>query len=426
MKQRMKHLFCFMSIALFFICTCLPAAWGAVPEIPEVNGQAAVLIDAYSGRILYEKNAHEKLPMASLTKIMTALLVVEKGDLDKKVKISPYAASIPECTIYLEAGEELTRRELLYALMLRSANDASVALAESLAENEEAFVRLMNRKAKALGLKNTHYVNPHGLDAEGHYSSAYDLAVLSREALQYKEFAAIAATKQKTIPGPKEDRILINMNRLLYRYEGAIGVKTGYTKKAGNCVVGAARKGDMVLIAVSMNSPSVYEDLIKMLDYGFNNYKSFTLVSRDQIAKKIKVNGGQIDTLKTSLSKDFKIAATEDEMTYITYKVTVPEKIEAPVEKGSRVGECKAYLKGTPLAKIDIIAYASVPKKEPPRFLTATAAFLLDKWTVCILGLAFLLLLKKMTNIDFEEGLKRFLRWLLRKKIEQMQEKRKV
>lgn len=391
-------------------------------ETLEINGKSAILIDAASGRILYEKNAYEKLPMASLTKIMTALLVAEKGDLDKKVKISSYAASIPECTIYLEEEEELTRRELLYALMLRSANDASVALAESIAGSEEAFVRLMNRKAAELGLKNTHYVNPHGLDAEGHYSSAYDLAILSREALKHKDLAVIMATRQKIIPGPKEDRILINMNRLLYRYEGAIGVKTGYTKRAGNCVVGAAKKGDMVLIAVSMNSPSVYEDLINMLDYGFNNYKLFNIASKKQVGEEVKVNGGEAKTLKISLNEDLKIAASDDEIKYMTYKIISPGEINAPVKKGSRIGICQVYLKGKPLVQADIVADYSVAKREIPNFIAATFNFLYNKW---FWALVLIVLIGWKKRADLEEKLKEFLRWLLRKKIEEMKMKNK-
>lgn len=428
MQHRKRIIFSLVSMFLMLIIIFLPTSYALSSDIneTEINGKSAILIDAASGRVLYEKNAHEKLPLASLTKIMTALLVVEEGDLDKKVKISSYAASIPECTVYLEEGEELTRKDLLYALMLRSANDSSVALAESIVGSEAAFVKLMNKKVKELGLKNTHFANPHGLDAEEHYSSAYDLAVLSREALKYEYLAGITATKQKNIPGPEEERVLINMNRLLYRYEGAIGIKTGYTRRAGNCVAGAAKRGNMVLIAISMNSPSVYEDLIKMLDYGFSNYKLFNIASKEQVSAEIKVNGGEAKTIKIMLSEDLKITAKEDEITYITYKITSPEAIDAPVEKGSKIGKCQVYLKGKPLAEIDMVAASLIPQKKIPHFINAAEYFLFSsKWYLYLAGLlAVLSFYKRKRDIDFEEGLKKFLRWLLRKKIEQMQEKK--
>ncbi|MBO8158413.1 MAG: D-alanyl-D-alanine carboxypeptidase [Thermosyntropha sp.] len=386
-------------------------------------------MDAASGRVLYEKNAHERLPMASLTKIMTAFLTVENGDLDEKVKVSKYAASIPECSIYLEPGEVLTRRELLYAVMLKSANDASVALAESVAGSEKDFVKLMNKRAGELGLKDTHYVNPHGLDANGHYSSAYDLALLSRKALQNKVFAEIVRTKYKTIPweGHDEDRALYNINRLLYRYEGTIGIKTGYTRKAGNCVVGAAQKGDMVLIAVSMNSPAVYDDLTRMLNYGFKNYKMFNIASKKQVFAEVKVNGGETETVKINLNEDLKVAATSDEIPYITYQITVPDKISAPVKKGEKIGECKLYLKDEePLASVDMVAGETVSLQRVPAFVMV-AKRIFDNWWIYFSGILVLLIYyKRKKNISLEGYLKQFLRWLLKRKIEQMKEKKRI
>ncbi|MEA1960667.1 MAG: D-alanyl-D-alanine carboxypeptidase family protein [Bacillota bacterium] len=296
MRYGRRYILLFM--VLFFVLNMpLVSASGNPPDEnraqPETNGKAVVLLDANSGRVLYENNSHEKLPPASVTKIMTALLVIEKGDLDKNAVISEHAADTPEATIYAEPGEVLSRMDLLYAAMLPSANDACTALAESVSGNEASFIELMNQRARELGMKDTHYCNPHGLQTTAHVTSACDLALLAREALSNEAFAKIVGTKQTQIPwvGRDENRVLINQNRLLYRYDGAIGVKTGYTQEAGNCVVGAAKKGDMTLISVSLNSPTVYDDLQNMLDYGFENYQMVTVAKSNQLIKEVKVIG---------------------------------------------------------------------------------------------------------------------------------------
>jgi D-alanyl-D-alanine carboxypeptidase (penicillin-binding protein 5/6) len=272
-----KHLNYLLLIVIFTFFLLLPSHEHALEAStqPQVQGQSAILMDYHSGRVLYAKNIKQTMPPASVTKIMTALLVIEKGNLDQVVEVSPHAASTRESGIYLQAGEKMTRRQLLYACMLPSANDASVALAESISGEEEDFVELMNQRAAELGLLDTHFCNPHGLHEDDHYTTAYDLACLSRMAMQHEVFREIVKTTNIVIPGPpkEEDRSIWNQNRLLYRYDGAVGIKTGYTRQAGNCVVGAAQKDDMLLIAVSLNSPTVYEDLMAMLDYGFANYQ---------------------------------------------------------------------------------------------------------------------------------------------------------
>jgi D-alanyl-D-alanine carboxypeptidase (penicillin-binding protein 5/6) len=258
---------------------------------PEPRGKAAVLMDAASGRVLYSKNCHDRLPPAGLTKIMTTLLVVENGEINKKVEASEHAAKTPESTIYLQPGEVLTRLQLLYACMLHSANDAATDLAESTAGSEPAFVKLMNQRAKQLGMCDTHYKNPHGLEIKGHYTSAFDLALVTRQAMANPIFCQVVATRSISIPWADhaQDRILLNENRLFYRYPGTIGVKTGYTRQAGNCVVGAAKRGKLVLIAVSLNSPTVYDDLEQMLDFGFTHYQNLTLIKASLISVKVKV-----------------------------------------------------------------------------------------------------------------------------------------
>jgi D-alanyl-D-alanine carboxypeptidase (penicillin-binding protein 5/6) len=340
------------------------AAKGAYPQ---TLGKSVLLMDDSSGRVLYEKNAHEHLPPASVTKIMTALLVVENGDLDREVTISQNAADTPESSIWLEAGEKLTRRQLLYACMLHSANDAAVALSESVGGSENNFVKLMNQRAQQLGMKDSHFCNPHGLQTDGHYTTAYDLALVSREAMKYESFRQVVSTKTENIPwaGKDCDRLLINQNRLLYRYDGAIGIKTGYTKEAGNCVVGAAQKGSLVLIAVAMNSPSVYQDLEQMLDYGFANYHKKTVDKAGQLSVEVPVLNGQAKKVEVRPSTDMAMAVKVKEQSQLSYQLCPPEQVPAPVKKGQILGNCKIFVAGHEEGQVNLLASTAVAKKPP-------------------------------------------------------------
>jgi D-alanyl-D-alanine carboxypeptidase (penicillin-binding protein 5/6) len=370
MFQHRGKLFCLL-VALVIILNVNPIlAYKKVStnesiSYPEPKGKAAVLMDAGSGRILYDENSRERLPQASLTKIMTALLVIENGDLNKDIQISTNATKTPESGINLQPGETLTRQQLLYACMLHSANDAAMALAESVSGNEQAFVKLMNERAKQLGMQDTHFCNPHGLENKNHYSSAYDLALLTRQAMSNPIFQQVVATRTTTIPwaGHPQDRTLVNENRLLYRYDGAIGVKTGYTKEAGNCVVGAAQRGNMILIAVSMDSPTVYDDLERMLDYGFTHYQMVTLEKSDQIAVPIKVLMGQVSTVIARPTSDLAVAATAAEVSQLTYKVIPRLQVFAPVKQGDPMGVCQIYLKGTKIGEVALLADSDVSIK---------------------------------------------------------------
>ncbi|MDD3269794.1 MAG: D-alanyl-D-alanine carboxypeptidase [Syntrophomonadaceae bacterium] len=337
---------------------------------PQTVGKAALLMDASSGRILYEVNSRQRLSPASVTKIMTALIVVEKGDLDLQIKISQTAVDTPESSIWLETGEKLTREQLLYACMLKSANDAAVALAESVAGSEKNFVALMNSRAAQLGMKDTHFCNPHGLENSAHYTTAYDLALVSREALKHKIFRQVVSTKTKTIPWADNDydRLLINQNRLLYRYDDAVGIKTGYTKQAGNCVVGAAQKGDLLLIAVAMNSPSVYQDLAQMLDYGFANFHKETIKKSKDLSVVIPVENGQEKNVQARPKDDLNVAVTANEEAQLAYRVYPQSQVTAPVAKGQILGSCRIYVAGHEIGQMDMLASTSVAAKPP--FLT--------------------------------------------------------
>lgn len=426
MHTRRRIISLFLIIA-FLLNIFLIIPYSEAAEIsgnkPQTSGKAVVLMDANSGRVLYEKNSHKRLSQASLTKIMTGFLAAENAHLNKNVKVSEYAANTPECSIYLEPGEILTQEELLYAAMLNSANDAATALAESVSGSEKDFVKLMNKRAAQLGMKDTHYTNPHGLEAEGHYSSAYDLALLSKKALSNQVFAETVKTKYKKIPwaGHDEERVLINMNRLLYRYDNAIGIKTGYTKEAGNCVVGAARKGDMTLIAVSMNSPAVYDDLQKMLDYGFENYQMVALNKSQPISVNVKVVHGTSSTVVIQSADSLMIAATAEEIPYLTYSIVPPLQVEAPIKEGSALGSCKVYINGKQITAIDLLATKSVAEEIHPNYIASLGQSLLlifTRWYLYLIGIVLALLIyKRKNNLSFEQLLKRFLQFLLKRQI---------
>jgi D-alanyl-D-alanine carboxypeptidase (penicillin-binding protein 5/6) len=367
--------------------TCLHVSY------PEPRGMAAVLMDADSGRVLYSKNSHEQLPPASLTKIMTALLVVENGNLDKEVYASEHASKIPESSINLRPGEMLTRRQLLYACMLHSANDAATALAESVAGSEVDFVKLMNKRADQLGMRDTHFCNAHGLETKGHYTSAYDLTLLTRQAMTNFAFRQVVKTKEISIPRehPFQNRVLFNENRLLNRYQGTIGVKTGYTRQAGNCVVGVAQRGNLELIAVCLNSPDVYNDLEKMLDFGFSHYQKLTLKKAEQVSVKVNVLMGQSATVTARPGCDLAVAITPEEKPQLTYRLFPRSQVFAPVKPGDIVGTCKIFLNGCEISQVKLVAGNSVPLKKSLGKIYTKASKL--KWYILPGGMLLVLLL---------------------------------
>lgn len=359
-----------MSLLLVFVLLIslfnIPREGDAATEkLPELQAKAAILVDEGSGRILYAKNAHLRLPPASLTKIMTALVVIENGHLNKEVCVSKCAAETGESSIWLEEGEVLSRMDLLYALMLVSANDAAVALAESVAGTEKAFINRMNSRAGELHLRDTHFVNPHGLQDQSHYTSAFDLAMITREGMQHPFFRKVIATREKNIPWPGHpwQRVLSNKNRLLYRYEGAIGVKTGYTREAGNCLVGAAQRGNLRLISVVLNSPQVYDDTEKLLNYGFQNYRGVVLRKRNQAGSRVPVYRGKKRSVDVEPEKDVSVAVRPQERKHLSYKTEQAPNVEAPVKKGAVLGTGRILLRGREIGRVNLLARESIPVK---------------------------------------------------------------
>ena len=313
-----------------------------------LSSESAMLMDASDGSVLYEKNAHQKKGMASTTKIMTALIASEYGELDRPLDIPKAAIGVEGSSIYLSEGERLSVRELLYALLLSSANDAAEALAILCHGSIESFVEKMNARALSLGLKSTHFVNPHGLYHEEHYTTAYELALIARAALNEPTVSEIAATYRYRIPKRDScnERYLINHNKLLRLYDGAIGLKTGFTKKTGRCLVSAATRNGLTLIAVTLNAPDDWNDHIKMLDYGFDMYESITVYEMGEYRYFLPLVGGKDSYLILS-NTEAVILTLPKARGKIKEKIILRHRFEiAPVYTGTVLGTLRCEAEG--------------------------------------------------------------------------------
>ena len=360
-----------LACALLFTATVFSVFAEPSPLPPSVSARSAVLIEAESGNVVYSKNAHEILPMASTTKIMTALVALELAPPDTVITVDPAAVGVEGSSVYLTEGEQLTLEQLLYALMLESANDAATAIAIGLSGSVEHFADAMNRKASELGLLTTHFSNPHGLDDEGHFTSALELARITREALKNELLRTIVSTRKTTIPhaGIDTNRLLVNHNKMLRIYDGCIGVKTGFTKKSGRCLVSAAERDGVVLIAVTLDAPDDWRDHAAMLDYGFTQYESVILCEAESVRVTLPLTGGTQESIllcnKTALHATLPVTHGE-----ITYTVEVPHFAYAPVRGGDSVGrivfQCDTDGDGTAeiIGACELVACETAPKKE--------------------------------------------------------------
>ena len=362
---------------------CLPVRpVMALTEPPAIVGVGGVVIDAELGTVLFDKFKDEKLEPASTTKVMTALLTLEKLDLDKKVIIDEETSFTPGSRIYLLEGEEVTVDQLLHALLIESANDAALALAKEISGSVEEFAKLMNQRAKELGAENTNFVNPHGLHQEGHLSTAYDLALIAREAMKNPVFREYVLTYQYTIPATNKQptRYLYNTNRLIYdgltkvdaagvlrpaKYEGATGIKTGYTPEAGGCLVASASRDGSEFISVVLKSTDLgrFGDSIALLDFAFANYKSVVAVKAGDDMGTIPVRGGAVRQATLVLERDGGVTLPrEASEEIVTTKTILDEKIKAPVTKGQKIGVVEVYEGDVLRDQVPIIASEEVPQ----------------------------------------------------------------
>ena len=310
----------------------------------EVTARAAVAMEAETGRVLYEKNADEVLPMASTTKVMTALVVLENAELDDRVEIDGRMAGIEGSSMNLDAGEELTVEQLLYGLMLRSGNDAAVALALHVAGSVEGFAEKMNAKAAEMGLMHTHFCNPHGLPAQGHETTARELARIAAEAWKHEEFRRIVGTKSITVPwkGRGYDRAMKNKNKLLTLLPGGNGIKTGYTKAAGRCLVGGAERGGMQLITVVLNAPDMWNDTIRIMEEEFAQVRKEQVVQAGEICASVPLAWG--GKMPAAAAESAYLPLREGEKAEIEW--ILPETIESAVAVGQNLGYAKISVKG--------------------------------------------------------------------------------
>lgn len=337
-----------------------------------LTSESAILMDAESGKILYEKNIDEQLPMASMTKIMSMLLImesIEDGTLtyEDKVLISENASGMGGSQVFLQAGEEYSVNDLLKCIAIASANDAVVAMAEKISGSVDAFVELMNKRASELGLKNTNFANPHGLDNEEHYSTASDMALMAKELLKHEDILKYTSIYEDYLTKPDGSQIwLVNTNRLVRFYDGVDGLKTGYTTEAGYCLTATAKKNDLRLISVVMKSPSAEarnSDTSTLLSYGFNSFKSNVIYSKEDSLGKIKVEKGKIKEIDVYLKEDATeiLSVTERPSDY-TFNIKV-DKIIAPIKAGTVVGTAEIIdNNGNIIDEVEIIVKENIEK----------------------------------------------------------------
>lgn len=337
-----------------------PATANLYADEMSVSAKAAAAIDVQTGRILYEKNATQQMLIASTTKIITAIVAIESGkDLDSVVTVSKSAAGKEGSSIYLKVGEKQTLRNLLYAVMLRSGNDAATAVAEYCGDgSEQKFVDMMNAKVKELGLTGTHFANPHGLDAKGHYSTAHDMAILSAYALRNPTFAQIVKTEVIKIPQPGEawDRKMYNKNKMLDRYDGADGVKTGYTKAAGRCLVSSATRDGRQVAVVTLDDPNDWLDHSNLLTYGFTKYANTSVFKSHDVIQSVPVEDGIAKQVDIVAGQDFKYPVRNDERDKLRTEVQMDNHLEAPVVAGAKVGEARIYFNDKLVGVVSLLA----------------------------------------------------------------------
>ena len=335
------------------------------------NAKSAIIIEASTGKVIFEKNANEKMAMASMTKMMTLLLIMENlenGNLkwDEMITTSANAAGMGGSQIFLQVGEQMSVEDLVKGICIASGNDASVAMAERIGGTEESFVKMMNDKAKELGLKNTNFVNAYGFDDDNHYSTAYDMAMIARELVKHKKVLEFSGTYEDYLRKDTPNSLwLVNTNKLVRYYSGVDGLKTGFTDKAMYCLTATAYKNNMRLITVVMGEPSSAirsSETAAMLDYGFNTYQMDTLLSKEKVLKKVKVNLGEKEFGEIVCKEDINILNSKiGNKREVTYDIDL-DSINAPVKVGDKVGRINVYEEGKILMTMDATVKKNIDK----------------------------------------------------------------
>ncbi len=354
-----------LAAVLCFSCIRLDVTHAAEPE---VSAEACVLIEAATGRVLYEKNADEKRPMASTTKIMTTLLCIESGDLDTEFLVDNEAIHVEGSSMGLTEGDIVTKRALCYGMLLPSGNDAANAAAVAVAGDIPSFVERMNARAAEIGMTRTCFVTPSGLDGEGHGASAYDMALLTRTALQNEVFREICAmpSAQVNFGQPPYTRTLYNTNKLLTMYDGVIGVKTGFTDEAGRCLVSACERDGVTLICVTLHAPDDWNDHMKLYDYGFSVVCGTELEQPGNLYK--TVVGSETESIRLEPAESITIGAPAGDAAGVSWRVHMSPFAYAPIEKGNVMGTLIYYYEDRVIAEVPLLAaeHAARLEQKPP------------------------------------------------------------
>ncbi|MBL4954070.1 D-alanyl-D-alanine carboxypeptidase family protein [Neobacillus sp. OS1-32] len=369
----MKRLFSITAILVLLISLPISSAFAAEEKKSTemiANVRSAILLERDTGKVLFEKNSKEELPPASMTKIMTMLLIMEaidKGKLswNEKIRASEYAASMGGSQIFLEPGEEMTVKDMLKGIAIASGNDASVAMAERIAGTEEAFVDMMNAKAKELGLKHTFFKNTTGLPESGHYSSAYDMAIMAKELLKYEDITKFTGMYEGYLRENTDKKFwLVNTNKLVRFYPGVDGLKTGFTAEAKYCLTATAQKDGMRVIAVVFGAPTSKErnaQVSKMLDYAYSQYQTHPMYKRNQTIGLAKVSKGQDKTVAAVTSESLSLLTKKGEKTAdVKQKVLLQKNLKAPIRKGDKVGTIKLIRNGEVVLESPLVAKNTV------------------------------------------------------------------
>lgn len=379
-----------------------------------ITAESAILIDAETGQVLYEKNPHLKLHPASTTKIMTGILAIELGNPNDIVTIDDEIASTAKGShIALESGEQLLFKDLLYALLVESANDSACAIAKHISGSIEEFVKLMNNKAKELGALDTHFVNPNGLTDENHLTTAYDLSLMARYAMKNQTFREIVSNYTYTIPPTNkknEERHLWSSNKLLFstnkinvdgkivpiKYEGITGVKTGYTTEAGNCLVASAERGNKSLIAVALksNGQEVFSDIHKLLNYGFEKFDKVNIATKDQFIDNFEIQDGTIPVVAGIIKDNLTVSIPTGSIDKVSEKVIVNEDIKAPIKKGQVLGKVEYYLQDKLLGSVNIVSTMDIEEIPKPTIFKQ----IIDKWYLILIAGFIIIRVIALTN----------------------------
>jgi len=381
-------------ITFYFHMLCFIISWplyaatnSKIEEPRNINALGAILVEENSMRVLWERNPNIPLPMASTTKIMTCIIALENGNLEDVVVASKRAVAAPKVKLYLQVGEKQTLEDLLYALMLQSSNDAAIAIAEHIGGSVEAFCQMMTQRARELGAKATTFKTPNGLDAPGHQSSPFDLALMAKHAYEKPAFLKIINTPSRNIPSsPLEGsrpHNLQNKNSFLNSYQGANGIKTGFTGLAGHCFVGGAKREDMQLFVVVLGSGwgaggrnQKYTDTIRLMEYGFNNYKIIPIKQAMDQAGVIPVIKGEQDFVPLAYGQALSLPLTTEESKKIYISIDIPEDLEAPIKSREPIGKAQVFIDGSLVKTLPIITTSSVEE----RTIMSSFKKVIDKW----------------------------------------------